>query len=712
MVKWIQNHSVILRVVAFVMILFLMIIAANKISQPILLDWNNYSTIDGFYEQPENTIETIFVGTSRAMCAFSPMELYRDYGISSYVLATASQPLEASYYWTVEAYRCHPKTLKTVILECTKVRGYFDLGSYQRAIDTMRYPTKLKAVLSSPIEKSQKFYYLSPLMEYHSRWLSLGKADFTEYRYRPQEETRGYLYFDTVRANTTNYKSFELPLAYIDPDAKPAKFEEDSLESLAKIVDFCKDKQLNLVLVTTPNSWSSSEHNAVSRFAEEKKVPYIDFNAEPMKSEIQCNYALDMVDGTHSNYYNAKKITSWMGNYLVENGAATDVRGDPKYAFMKEQMEAYDAEVTDAIALKETKNLCDYLSIALRKDDVTTFITVKGTASSCLNQDMRNQLDEMGFHGLKDLKYGQPYIAVIDGGFVTEQTANVAIENKQIRDDGAIIFSGRLQNNHTYNLISGGKRSGSTSSCIIDGSEYSTNANGINIVVYDCDKGENQTGSVVDTAVFDTGVSETRQAGYLQDVLNKELAKGTPFAELSTNLQNLYRYNYRCMRSSEAEKLKLDTSGQKIQRYLNAYWNKPNAVLYLFIHRDSPIHADPEIFLALEKYGLKKIKNLNHSDSYIAVVDEGEVIEEKKGKEAVSITYGKVSVVSSRAKAEKNSSVSIDGNEYATNLKGMNLVVYDKFLDMVIDTANFPIFQYSQRNTLNNSVGMEYRYEL
>ena len=35
--------------------------------QPEWLEWNNYDTIHGFYEQPENTVETVILGASVAV---------------------------------------------------------------------------------------------------------------------------------------------------------------------------------------------------------------------------------------------------------------------------------------------------------------------------------------------------------------------------------------------------------------------------------------------------------------------------------------------------------------------------------------------------------------------------------------------------------------------------------------------------------------------
>lgn len=89
-------------------------VGLNFLAQPVWLDWNNYDTVQGFYEEPEDTIEVIFLGTSSVVNSIMPMELYEDYGICAYNLGTEQQPIMASYYWLEEAYRKHSKTFKDI----------------------------------------------------------------------------------------------------------------------------------------------------------------------------------------------------------------------------------------------------------------------------------------------------------------------------------------------------------------------------------------------------------------------------------------------------------------------------------------------------------------------------------------------------------------------------------------------------------------------
>ena len=59
----------------------------------------------GFYNEEEHTIDVLICSTSHISKSILPMELYEDYGITSYNLSTSTQPIEATYYILAEALK-------------------------------------------------------------------------------------------------------------------------------------------------------------------------------------------------------------------------------------------------------------------------------------------------------------------------------------------------------------------------------------------------------------------------------------------------------------------------------------------------------------------------------------------------------------------------------------------------------------------------------
>lgn len=690
------------RVLSFLLIIIILFFVIGNLLQPVWLGWNNYSTMHGFYSEPKNTIETVFLGNSRGVRAITPMELYEKYGICAYNLSTEQQPLMVSYYLLQEAYRLHKESLKIVFLECNNIFGKSELTFYQKAIDSIKYPAKIKAVNDYPVEVNLKPFYYFPLTEYHTRWEKLTRADFEKSFYDPLAWKRGYA---CVALNCfecgyyEEYKEYYLNQSgELDESAIPSTFDEEGLRFLKKIVEFCRENGLRLVLFTTPIG-TSSGHNAITTFAEQYGLDYLDFAFAPLAEEIKFDFVLDQTEGAHSNYYGASKITAAIGEHLIRDYGATDVRGDPRYAFMDDQLETYQKKIEDQVALKEADDLADYLEIAMRDQDRTVLLTVKDSANFKLDEETKEKLYAVGLTGLMDLEYREPYLAVIDQGTVVyERPAQGAG-----RETEKLTYEGILRSGLKYVMESGGAETGNISSCRIEGTEYSPNQRGINIVVYDNyykedDMGMydkhykvNGAGSIVDMAYFDTLVSTKRTAGYWGDLLAEAEASGTDFHNFPAQAKDYYLYRYEKAQRQKITQLKGAKSEGQLFEYLNAWWNDDKVVIYLASKGEITGTLDEETRENIAALGLEKLAQIQPGESWAAVVSNGTVFCEQRSPEGepASLTFLGNTVTGRNVSAGDYSSILIDDTEQSINGQGINIAVYDTVLDKVVDRISF-----------------------
>lgn len=148
--------------------------------------WPTTLTYSKFYEEEEDTIDVIFLGSSHAASSFIPQELYNNYGITSYNLGCEQQNLVTSYFWLKEALRYQKP--KAVVLDCYFLflySGYEPLNSAEsctrKALDYMKWsPVKREAVKTiCELDQYQSLvsYYL-PNIRYHARWMNLSENDF------------------------------------------------------------------------------------------------------------------------------------------------------------------------------------------------------------------------------------------------------------------------------------------------------------------------------------------------------------------------------------------------------------------------------------------------------------------------------------------------------------------------------------------------------
>ncbi len=717
-----------IRTVVFLVIAAALLGVCSYAAQPIWTSWNNYNTTHGFYEEPENTIETIFLGSSVTVNGIIPMELYEDYGICAYNLGTEQQPMLASYYWVEETYRLHSETFSTVVLDVSMLRKTPSEACYHKALDAMKLSeVKIRAVRDySELFDEETFINLIPLLSYHDRWKEVSEDDFTKSEDDVDVSTRGYHFVTTKRIDSVNsFTSVALPSVLVDEEADELELDTESLYYLKKMIEFCEEHDIQLVLTKAPTTgWSSSAHNAVQKIADEYGLDFLDFNFDPYFSEIDFNYSYDTVD-SHMNYYGATKYTNWLGNYLVNECGNHDVRGDDKYAYMETELEEYQRNIAE-ISLNKITDPCDYISYLLSEGNYTIFISAKDSASSGLKQEQRDYFASIGLTELSELTYRASYLAVIEDG-------NIVVEMSQ-RDPGApqeeetdesfvmndmehieeiyeaeksgddeeneeeevltLNYNGKLSDGSKYEVISGGLYLGNKSSILINGTEYSGNSRGLNIVVYD-----NELEEVVDSVTFDTHASSVRSsqdyAERLEEIKTNEISS----KDLSGTDLQLYLYD----RAAELRKLTkytVEEAGEDgLLTYLKAFWDEEGCVIFISAKEDAAGSLTDDVRDALEKMGLTELAELETGDAYLAIISEGNVIEEETGDGETQLEISTYDYYMSSGGVDSGnvSSIMINRTEYSKKSTGLNIVVYDAEGETVISQITFDTSTVQQR---------------
>lgn len=677
-----QIDKRIVKVLCFTIVCIVMFFFLNEFMQPRWKEWNNYDTLYGFYEEKENTIETIFLGSSVVITGIDPMRIYEDYGVCTYNLGTEQQPVFASYYWLEEAYRLHGESLKTVVFEVSMLRRDAEDAFYRKALDAMQFSSvKYRAVHAYSENLNKTISCLVPLFSYHTRWAELEKGDFTKRKDAPDTCTRGY-WAVTEKYIEENEDEMVFPTYYLNNEAETIGLADESEKYFRKIVSFCQDNSIELVLIKTPaiNVWSSELHNAVELLAEEAGVPFYDFNFLPLIDRVEYNHALDSVDGIHLNYYGAQKLSDWLGLFLWEQCAVTDVRGVAGYEFMETRLNEYKTKVTEWIKIKGSLDPAEYLSLAMNNPNYAVFVAVKDDAASFLSEQQRNDFGNLGLKQLSELSFRSSYIAVIEGGKIVHEEAEKVDLSK---NDGGqcLAYKGELSDDVIYCVESGGLLHGDIAICKIDGVEYGHNSRGINIVIYD-----KKSKEVVDVSVFDTCESSYREPGldayYMADIFGVE--KQMVFSE---KVMELFKYNRKC----ESIKNAIYKTEDGLLDYLKKYMEYENMTIYISAMDDAASSLDNEARKILSSYGLTELENIGYRDSYIAVIEDGIVEYEEKnnGIEPLRCNGDNYQIVSGGLESGNCSSIFISGKEYSNAKRGLNIVVYDRIIDMVIDQVTF-----------------------
>lgn len=271
--------------------------------------WNVTEKIDGFYNSKKNEYDVMFFGSSNAYCSFNPLVIWEKTGVKSYVFATQQQPVWATYHYMVDALKTQELDLAVVdVLMFSKNDEYYDDGVNYTFCDNMPLSkNKLELVYASAPE-GERFSLACRFMKYHSRWNELKETDF-KYRKREMSDySKGF---------------YVLPTCYDKAEAhdltdvlEEAPLTEKNLDYLNKMIELCREKDVELMLVKAPSNATVDEkkyYNTVERIAKENGVKFIDYNMHYDK--IGFDFEKDFFDDSHLNVYGAEKFTE----YFVKN---------------------------------------------------------------------------------------------------------------------------------------------------------------------------------------------------------------------------------------------------------------------------------------------------------------------------------------------------------------------------------------------------------
>lgn len=256
-------------------------------------------------EEPENTLDIIFMGDSESYSGFSPLQIWAEYGHTSYVCGTTAQRLCDTYALLQHTFE--KQTPKLIVLETNCL--------FREAGITKKTDDKSLTLAAECF----------PIFQYHSRWKTYIPTSLSAKKQVLKErKMKGF----RLRKSVTPYTG---TLPYMKESNDIKEVEELAQEYLQKIHTLCEKNNAELILVSVPSAknWNYEKHNGVQKLADENGLKYLDLN---LVEEIEIDWQTDTKDGgDHLNFNGAKKVTKYIGKYFSEQFRLTDHRTDKKY---------------------------------------------------------------------------------------------------------------------------------------------------------------------------------------------------------------------------------------------------------------------------------------------------------------------------------------------------------------------------------------------
>lgn len=326
--KQFENNKV--RAAVFLSIIATIVISCNHFIGFADASRSNIA-FEEFYSKQDNTIDSIYFGSSVTQRAFVVPVAFHEYGLTSYSLACGTQPFVLTKYLMQEALKTQSPKLFIVELKgtCKNADDLWDAG-VRRVIDNIKPSrTRIEAIKAiteyaktgdNDIDTTGMSYYF-PILKYHNRWNPSKQPNYFNniYYYNGYSLDAG-LSFKIRKRHTLEYSDKTIP---IDPGMEKA---------LRDLLDYCDTlTDTEVLFVAAP--YESSELgmgkiNYSQSIVEERGYKCLNFLPIEKREELGLKDNTSYYNKEHLNYYGSLKYTDYLTNYIMSNYDVSDRRND------------------------------------------------------------------------------------------------------------------------------------------------------------------------------------------------------------------------------------------------------------------------------------------------------------------------------------------------------------------------------------------------
>ncbi len=330
-----------LRAIVFFALLAALMIPLSKVMTSTE-DYRNYQWVHGFFEEREDSLDAVYLGSSATYAFWMAPLAWENYGITVYPLASNSQPLAAAEGIIREARKTQPNALYIVKIglqgtEYSEPQLHYLLDYFPNSINKLKMTNALLDLSGYEGKDRLEFYF--PLYRYHSRWEELTEADFN---YELDGLKGGSTYSSFLR------KSVDVSAKYRQTDRREP-LPEDNFGYLDSLLDYCDEEDVDVLFVNSPQITTDesalAQINSICDYLEARGYPALNMNE--LYEEIGLDLAADYYSTGHTNCHGAAKVTDYLSRYLMEHYGFEDKRGDPAYADWDQAFEKYNEIISE-----------------------------------------------------------------------------------------------------------------------------------------------------------------------------------------------------------------------------------------------------------------------------------------------------------------------------------------------------------------------------
>lgn len=357
----------ILKVLCFAVIFFLVLFCASYILRPSITMQGNNERLGllGYYAEPENTIDVLYLGSSDATAFWSPWNAWQTAGFTSYTYGKSM--LRASMFEGLldEALKTQDPSVVVVSVRTILQSGSTVEETALRSVtDALPYSTlnrwkmisrnRGQIVLTANDvendgtgEPDRSLFGLLPfyfdIMKYHENWQNIWEGSFN-YRLLGsfRSNTKGFLIGTGSQSQTRD--------SSVSGIRETLALDSTAEEALLSLMKRARRDGFEMLFVMPPYCETESDRMLYNRAAEiisGAGFELVDFNE--YFTEIGLDVETDYYDPGHTNFLGAVKYTEYLIRWLKEHYDLPDHRGDPSFADWTDGLAEWEKLETEAV---------------------------------------------------------------------------------------------------------------------------------------------------------------------------------------------------------------------------------------------------------------------------------------------------------------------------------------------------------------------------
>lgn len=319
--------------IVFLSLALCMLVMASYVLRPTTSGTGRWR-MTGFYGEKEESIDVVAIGSSALYRYFHNPYFWEQFKITSYNVATPAQPADVITYMIDEVEKTQSPKLYVIetrrflkddfgddessVVDAESAGGAANPAEEEevdfrllRVTDNMKYSWNRFKVINDRVEEKEGLlaYHLD-IIRYHGNWEFLNLDQLKYFDNEKNNSKKGW-------SNILNIQPYDQLVQ--DDSLQPEAIAEASEKELVRLLEKCKEEQINVVFVSTP--WvAKAEHRRqnlyIQNLIEEHGFLFYDGNTHI--EEMGLNYATDFYNKNHVNSWGAEKFTQVFGQFIVD----------------------------------------------------------------------------------------------------------------------------------------------------------------------------------------------------------------------------------------------------------------------------------------------------------------------------------------------------------------------------------------------------------